>query len=56
MPKHALKMDNIPKVFEMYYKRALANPFIRKPISWALYWTWRWANGQEVNRNASEKS
>jgi hypothetical protein len=56
MPSYKLMMKNISKVFDMYYKRALSNKSINKPISWALYWTWKWANQQEVDRNASKES
>lgn len=54
--KYSLNMNNIPKVFDMYYKRALKNTFIKKPISWALYHTWKWADEQEEKLSASKKS
>lgn len=32
------------------YKEAKDNHYIKKPISWALYRTWRWANEYEKER------
>lgn len=45
----------IPKVnmydaelkLEKHIEEAKKNPAIRKPISWALYQTWKWANANE---------
>ena len=35
------------KKFEEYYKKAMKNPFIRKPIAWSLYQTWKWVDANE---------
>ncbi len=32
---------------EKYIEEAKENPAIRKPISWALYQTWKWADQNE---------
>lgn len=45
----------IPKVnmydaelkLEKYIEEAKKNPAIKKPISWALYQTWKWADQNE---------
>lgn len=36
--------------FSNFLKEAEENPNIKKPISWALYKTWRWANAHEKSR------
>lgn len=34
-------LQNAVKVLEEYYLRAVNIPFVRKPIAWALYQTWK---------------
>ena len=34
---------------------ALSRDYINKPISWALYETWKWANAYEKNRNEDKE-
>ena len=41
----------VVKKFEEYYKKAMKNPFIRKPIAWSLYQTWIWVNENEKERD-----
>ena len=36
--------------FEKMIEQAQKNPYIRKPVSWALYQTWKWANQNEEER------
>lgn len=35
---------------EKLVEQAQKNPYIRKPVSWALYQTWKWANQNEEER------
>ena len=37
--------------FEKMIEQAQKNPYIRKPVSWALYQTWKWANQNEEERD-----
>lgn len=54
---------NIPKVnmydaelkLEKFVEQAMKDKSIRKPISWALYQTWKWADANE-EVNADEAS
>ena len=39
---------------EKYIEQAMNNSYIEKPISWALYKTWRWANNLEKKREDSK--
>ena len=45
-----MKFYVVVKKFEEYYKKAMKNPFIRKPIAWSLYQTWIWVNENEKER------
>jgi hypothetical protein len=42
------------KKFEEYYEKAMKNPFIRKPIAWSLYQTWKWVDANE-GENADDE-
>ena len=45
------------KVFshiQSLYQQALIDPTIRKPISWALYQTWKWVDKQEAERGEED--
>lgn len=54
-------MSKYPKVniydaerkFEKYVEQAKEDNYIKKPIAWALYQTWKWAdfNEKEVKKN-----
>ena len=39
---------------EKLVEQAQKNSYIRKPISWALYQTWKWANQNEEERENDE--
>lgn len=57
-------MSKVPKVntydaerkFEHYIDEALKykNRHIKKPIAWALYQTWKWADFNEKEREAKK--
>jgi len=36
-----MKIDNVIKILRENYKRAVNSDYVRKPIAWALYQTWR---------------
>ena len=47
-----VNIHNSELMFEKLVEQAINNPYIEKPISWALYKTWRWANSnEEVRKN-----
>ena len=46
-----MTIDKTIKKFFEYYNRAINNKEINKPISWALYRTWKWADIEETPRN-----
>lgn len=50
MTRYVATTNNITTIFELYYQRALNNPSIRKPISWALYQTWKEYDTKEKTR------
>ena len=55
MPKRKYPKVNIydaELMFEKLVEQAQQDPYIKKPIAWALYKTWRWANAnEEVRKN-----
>ena len=43
--------------FNEFYDKALKSDYVEKPISWALYQTWKWFDKNEKSRRAeSEES
>lgn len=38
------------RMFERYVEQAINDKYIKKPIAWALYQTWKWANFNEKER------
>lgn len=40
----------ITRMIEDYYGQAFSSPYIRKPISWALYQTWKAIDKVEEER------
>lgn len=46
--------DKAFQQFLMYYNRAVDNKVIFKPVAWALYQTWKWADAKEKPRVESE--
>ena len=45
-----LTTDKAFSKFLMYYNRAIESKVIEKPISWALYQTWKYFNEHEQSR------
>lgn len=39
---------------EKYIEEAMKCRFVRKPISYALYYTWKWANENEEEREIDD--
>lgn len=39
----------ITKLWE-FYRRAVPNKYIHKPVSWALFQTWKWTDAHEEER------
>lgn len=42
------------KKFLEFYNEAVTKEYIVKPVSWALYQTWKWADSKERMRKESE--
>ena len=38
-------------MLEKYVEYGMNNKYIKKPIAWALYQTWKWANFNEKERD-----
>lgn len=47
--------DKTIQQFLMYYNRAVDNKVIFKPVAWALYQTWKWADEREKPRAEGSK-
>lgn len=47
---------NIIDKFNENYKKAITLKYVKKPISWSLYRTWRWfdKNEQPIGRDGDE--
>jgi hypothetical protein len=45
-----MRLSTAMKHLESKYLQALRNPKIKKPVSWALYQTWKWADTYEKER------
>ena len=42
--------------FEKCFEQAMKSDHIRKPISWALYQTWKWADATEEEVKAESEA
>lgn len=49
--KSKINMYDAELMLEKYVEQAMADKNIHKPISWALYQTWKWANENEEVRD-----
>ena len=47
--------DKAFQQFLMYYNRAVDNEVIFKPVAWALYQTWKWADANEKPQKGEDK-
>lgn len=45
-----IKLGEALEKIVINYHFALGRDFIRKPVSWALYRTWQWADANEKER------
>ncbi len=45
-----MRFGAVLDMFLDYYEKACASPIVRKPISWALYQTWKIVDGLEKPR------
>ena len=43
------------KMFLLFYGRAIENKCIEKPMTWALYHTWKWADEKEKPKIDTDK-
>lgn len=54
MSKHPkVNVYDIERMFERYVEQAMSNKHIRKPITWALYKAWKWADKHEKEREVN---
>ena len=42
-----MRLDTAIKRLNENYQKALKWDFVQKPVSWALYQTWKWADENE---------
>ena len=57
MPKRKYPKVNIydaELMFEKLVEQAQQDPYIKKPIAWALYQTWKWADFNEREREVND--
>ena len=45
-----LDLDHVIEQFKLHYEAALVNGYVHKPLSWALYQTWKWCDAKEKDR------
>lgn len=45
-----MTLDRVIAELKKQYEYALKKPFIRRPLSYALYQTWKWVDKRERNR------
>ena len=45
-----MRLDTAIKRLNENYQKALKWDFVQKPVSWALYQTWKWADENEKPR------
>lgn len=54
MSKHSkVNVYDIERMFERYVEQAINDKYIKKPILWALYQTWKWADFNEREREVN---
>lgn len=42
-----MKIENAIKYLYKQYEKAKTMEYVKKPLAWALYQTWRYVDGQE---------
>ena len=47
MKRKVMTIHDVAEQFEKLAEQAVKDKSIRKPISWALYHTWKWADANE---------
>ena len=45
-----MTINKVISKFYEYYAKALSSDYVIKPISWALYQTWKWADSKEKSK------
>lgn len=59
MSKHKHPKVNVydtERFFERYVEQTIKSDHIQKPISWALYQTWKWADKNEKEREVKDNA
>lgn len=46
-----MRIATVFNKFIELYEEAVKNPMVKKPISYALYFTWRWTDEREKSRD-----
>ena len=49
-----VNMYDAELMFEKLVEEAMNNSYIKKPIAWALYQTWNWADFNEREREVND--
>lgn len=52
--ERTLLYDELMSEYDKIYVKALASPYVKKPVSYALYHLWKKWNAQEKTREAEE--
>ena len=51
-----MKLDTVMGRLAANYTRALKQPYVIKPMSYALYHTWQWCNEYEKPRETGKET
>lgn len=50
-----LTINSVINALNRYYEEAEKNRYVRKPLSWALYQTWKWADAAEGTKRGRDE-
>ena len=50
-----MRKERAIRKFNEFYDKALKSDYVEKPISWALYHTWKWFDNNEKSRRAESE-
>lgn len=50
-----MKIEPVIKLLKKNYERALSIQWVHKPLSWALYQTWKAIDGMEKERKIDQE-
>jgi hypothetical protein len=56
MMKNKVNIYDVERKLEQYVEQAQQDEHIKKPIAWALYQTWKWADFNEREREVKDNA